>query len=130
SGAIVLTIVLYLAPQKTREKSPSAPAQVDEYSFSSLLPIAKSALKREENELLTGMEKRLEKEPGNVALLDSLGKQWDRFGQPAMSASYFEMIAEKEPGEKTWLNAAYRFFDAFRLAGDSTLRTRMVAKAI
>ncbi|MFN8182733.1 MAG: tetratricopeptide repeat protein, partial [Bacteroidia bacterium] len=34
------------------------------------------------------------------------------------------------PGENTWINAAYRYFDAFKLSGDSTLQSMMVQQAI
>ena len=40
------------------------------------------------------------------------------------------MIAVQQPGEKTWLDAAYRYFDAFKIVSDSTLRALMVTHAI
>src|SRR5205085_11235923 len=55
---------------------------------------------------------------------------WDRVNMPQISSYYFEKIAQINPGEKTWINAAYRYFDAFRISGDSLLRHMFVDKAI
>ena len=130
-GAIALTAVLYFAPQKVKnEAAESGTEKPEPYSFETLLTSVKGSLKREELEPVSKIENELSKNQNNLALLDSLGKQWDRLQQPIISSHYFEMIALKQPGEKTWLNAAYRFFDAFKISGDSTLRAIMVSKAI
>jgi len=129
SGAIALTIVLYFAPQKIKKEETTAET-ADLFSFESLLSSAKSGLKRQETEPVSKLETELSKNQNNVLLLDSLGKQWDKLGQPVISSHYFEMVAVQQPGEKTWLDAAYRYFDAFKMVNDSALRTRMVAKAI
>ncbi len=129
TGAVALTIVLYFAPQKINKEKADA-EKADVFSFESLLISAKGSLKRQEIEPLTKLENDLAKNKGDSVLLDSLGKQWDKMGQPVISAHYFEMIAEEKPGEKSWLNAAYRFFDASRMVTDSTLRSKLVAKTI
>lgn len=131
-GALALTAVLYILPQKAIKKETDSigTENRESFSFESLLTSAKGSLKREELEPVSKIESELSKNQHNISLLDSLGKQWDRLQQPFISSHYFEMIALEEPGEKTWLNAAYRFFDAFRMAGDSTLRTLMLKKAI
>lgn len=129
SGAIALTIVLYFAPQKIKKEEAKAET-ADIFSFESLLSSAKGSLKRQELEPVSKLESELSKNGNNVQLLDSIGKQWDKLGQPVISSHYFELIAEQQPGEKAWLNAAYRYFDAFKMLADSSLRSRMVAKAI
>lgn len=130
AGAIALTAVLYFAPQKVTKTEESVSEKKEVYSFESLLTSVKGSMKREELEPVSKLENELSKNGNNTVLLDSLGKQWDKLEQPIISSHYFEMIAEKEPGEKSWLNAAYRFFDAFKTANDSTLRTMMLSKAI
>jgi tetratricopeptide (TPR) repeat protein len=130
AGIIVLTAVLYFLPQKTEQKQEATEEKEDPFSFESLLTSAKGSLKRQEVEPVSRLESELDKNQNSIALLDSLGKQWDQLQQPIISSHYFEMIAIKEPGEKTWLNAAYRYFDAFKIANDSTLRVMMVNKAI
>ena len=63
-------------------------------------------------------------------LIDSLGKMWDRLNMPQVASHYYELVAEKNQDEKSWINTAYRYYDAFRMTGDSTLRKVFVEKAI
>jgi tetratricopeptide (TPR) repeat protein len=131
-GAIALTAILYFAPQKTKQKETGKTEEKAEasYSFETLLSSAKSGLKRQELEPINKIESGLGKNQPDSALLDSLGKQWDKLEQPVISSHYFELIALQKPGEKTWLNAAYRFFDASAMTEDSVLRSMMTNKAI
>jgi len=128
AAALALTAALYFAPKKTI--STAAPAASRLPDFELLLNDAKASLKREELETVSGLEARLKTEPGNFMLVDSLGKRWDALQIPAIAAHYYELIAENKPGEKSWINAAYRYFDAYKISGDSTVRTMMVQKAI
>jgi tetratricopeptide (TPR) repeat protein len=129
AGACLLTLIIYLAPKKT-EKQESNVIQGDSFSIESLVTEAKGQLKRQEVERINVVESALQKEPTSLTLLDSLGKMWDRVNMPQISSYYFEKIAQINPGEKTWINAAYRYFDAFRISGDSILRHMFVDKAI
>ncbi len=131
-GAIALTAALYFAPQKVKQnESLQAGNENDEpFSFESLLASQKRSLKRQELEPIVKMELELSKNQNSLLLLDSLGKMWDRLQQPVISSFYFEMIAVQQPGEKSWLNAAYRFFDAANMAADSGFRSMLMNKAI
>jgi tetratricopeptide (TPR) repeat protein len=128
AGAILLTVGLYFAPRNLKKGNP-AETKV-EFSFETILNEAKGQLKRQEVENISEVEKALTKEPNSLTLLDSLGNMWDRLNLPQVSSHYFEEIAVKTPGEKTWINAAYRYYDAFRISGDSLLRKYFVDKAI
>ena len=132
SGAIVLTIVLYLAPGKVKQKDTGKAGEENTqfFSFESLLASAKRNFKRQELGQIEKLESELSKNQNNVLLLDTLGKLWDKLDQPVISSHYFEMIALQQPGEINWLNAAYRFFDAFQMTGDSLLRSMVLKKAI
>ena len=131
AGALALTTVLYFAPKKLEKADTAAePGMVSGLSFEGLLGQAKGQLKREELEPVNGLEKQLRVDSSNVELLDSLGKTWDRLQFPVVSAHYFEAIALKQPTEKNWINAGYRYFDSFRFSEDSLLRNMMVEKAI
>ena len=132
SGAIVLTIVLYLAPGKIKQQDAGKPGEETNqfFSFESLLVSAKRNFKRQELGQIEKLEGELSKDQNNVLLLDTLGKLWDKMDQPVISSHYFEMIAVRQPGEKNWLNAAYRFFDASQMSGDSLLRVMVLNKAI
>ncbi len=126
--AIAVTVVLYLLPQQKKEEAGRKTETGN--SFNSLLAQAKGQLKSEELVPIEKLEADLAKDQGNLLLLDSLGKMWDIALFPIVSAHYFEQIAIKRPEEKNWLNAAYRYFDAFKGTDDSIMRSMMVEKAI
>ncbi|MBK6837141.1 MAG: tetratricopeptide repeat protein [Bacteroidetes bacterium] len=130
AGAIVLSAILYLAPKqlsKVEGKTEVAPMG---FTFEGLLSQAKNQLKRQESEPIRLVENSLLKDTTNTLLLDSLGRLWDQAQFPVISSHYFEAIAKLKPDEKNWINAAYRYFDAFKSTGDSTLRKVMVESAI
>jgi tetratricopeptide (TPR) repeat protein len=76
------------------------------------------------------VEEAFKKEPENTLLLDSLSNLWGKEGQMALAARYCELKAEKNSDEQSWLNAAYRYFDAFKMESDSALRAQWVSKTI
>lgn len=130
AGAILLSAILYFAPREQKSVGEKANASPSAFSFEGLLTQAKNQLKRQELEPIRQVESSLSKDTTNLALLDSLGKLWDLAQFPVVSSHYFEQIALLKSGEKNWINAAYRYFDAFKTTGDSTLRSIMVGKAI
>lgn len=129
AGGALLVIALYLAPQKVT-KTAVEEAHSHEISFDGLNSEAKGQLKRQEVEVISELESALKKDPSSIALNDSLGKVWDRLGQPQISSHYYEKVAERNPTEKSWVNAAYRFYDASRMTGDSLMRKYFNEKAI
>ena len=62
------------------------------------------------------LEKKASENPRDISAIDTLAKQWDALQQSAVSAHYFETVAEQKNDERSWLNAAYRNFDAFKMA--------------
>jgi outer membrane protein len=128
AGSIVLTAALYLAPQKVRQEK--GPETVAATGFESQLMNAKNGLQRQEADLVTALEARYEEDKSNLSLLDSLGRRWDALQKPAIAAHYFEERAKKDQEEKSWLNAAYRYFDAFQSTTDSAGRAGFAQQAI
>jgi tetratricopeptide (TPR) repeat protein len=127
-GTIVLTAALYFAPQKaTRTSETESPAA---FSIEEEITAGKGRLKRQEKDQIIVVEDLIKKNSSDKVLLDSLGKLWDRFQTPQISSYYYEKIAEKEPTEQNWINAAFRYFDAFKVTGDSSRRVYFVNKAI
>src|SRR4051812_5466831 len=49
---------------------------------------------------------------------------------PQISAHYYENSAELNPTEKSWINAAFRYYDASHLASDSVVRKQFTDKAV
>jgi tetratricopeptide (TPR) repeat protein len=128
AGASALTIALYLAPQKVTKVKEQISTEAS--GFDVLLKSSKAGLQRQEAEMISSLESKLEKEGGNLSLLDSLGRRWDALQKPGIAAHYFEERATQDNEEKSWLNAAYRYFDAFKSTTDSSERSMMVANAI
>lgn len=127
AGAAILTGALYFAPQKTDKENKK---EESGFSFKAILTESKGQLKRQELVRINEVEVLLEKDPTSIPLTDSLGKMWDRVNMPHISAHYYEQLAIQNPDEKNWLNAAYRYYDAFRLMNDSVFRKMYVDKAI
>ena len=136
---LLLSAVLYFAPSQINpEGNKAAPASVvgetDSTGFDAdaLLASAESALDSTAKTALDRLKKEL-KEGGNdadTAIMRNIGLLWDQSGIAAASAIWFERRAIAAPAEQTYLEAAYRYFDAFRMAGDTSLRSQLVAKAI
>ncbi len=129
AGICLLTVALYFAPRVTEKKN-SEEKKAEPFSFGMMLTEAKGQLKRQEAERINVVENALSKEPSSLILIDSLGRMWDRLNMPQISSHYFENAAIIRPDEKSWINAAYRYYDAFRISSDSVLRNVFVEKAI
>ncbi len=135
SGTLLLSAAIYLAPsQINREDASPQVAEEgtrDEFEPDDLLKSAKTSLDSNELKNLTFFEESLKKNGGkDTALLDQLGRFWDRNGIPAAAAIWFERKAEVVPGEQAYLDAAYRYFDSFRMVKDTVVRSILVGKAI
>jgi tetratricopeptide (TPR) repeat protein len=137
-GTVILTVGLALSPSQVNMKPNSnAPkaspnqAASQELNAEALLKSAKSALTKEQlaqlDQLELGLKVNGEKD---TAVLDQIGRFWDRQGIPAASAIWFEKKSDLQKTEKSFLDAAYRYFDSFKLAQDSGLKDLFVAKAI
>jgi tetratricopeptide (TPR) repeat protein len=128
AGASALTIALYLAPQKVSKEKKETSTETS--GFDLLLNSSKAGLQRQEAEIITSLESKVEKDDRNLSLLDSLGRRWDALQKPGIAAHYFEEHATRDNTESSWLNAAYRYFDAFKSTTDSSERSTMVDHAI
>jgi tetratricopeptide (TPR) repeat protein len=132
-AALVLTALLatgiYLLPLKESKKVTETPKPAAS-GFESNLKALKDVLKEEDKIRITHIENAEGLKNGEIPSLRSLGQVWDSLGHPLISAHYYEEIAKKDPAEKTYLDAAYRYFDAYKLSENTTERAEMVNKAI
>lgn len=131
-GAFVLLILLYLAPTNSKENKNNESRKSgssSEFNFQIYLDSVKNTLNTEQLTKLNQSEISLEKVDESI-LYDSLGKTWDIYKQPGISAYYFEKLSSLEPNETNYLNTAYRFFDAYKLTKDSISINWMLNKAI
>jgi tetratricopeptide (TPR) repeat protein len=135
SGAVVLAVGLYLAPRAS--SSISIPVKLNtahkqEFSFEELLSYQNKNLTANELQKTESWLADL-KQPAsrvNLSLYDSVANVWDGKKSFALSAHFYELKAEKDNTEKSFLNAAYRYFDSYKGAIDSTLKIAMLDKAI
>lgn len=127
-AAVALTASLYFAP-KIKSKPEVEPTAKKEasigFNFEEFLINSKK-------QLAPGDIARLEKfSQSNEALAnDSAAAVWDNAKLPAIAAWYFEQKAKADNNEKSYINAAYRYFDGFKTAQDSLQRNYFVNKAI
>lgn len=135
AGALALTAALYFAPKAGTTAKPAAAkeeAVKQEFNFDQLLAFQKKNLTASELEKTESWVAQL-KEPAsrvNLSIYDSLAKVWDDKKMFSLSANYFEQKAGKDNTEKSYLNAAYRYFDAYKNSPDSLIKQAMVDKAI
>ncbi len=135
AGTILLSAALYFAPSQLNKKGaePKAPTESteDEFNPEALLRSAKVSLDTNALQQLEVIEKAsTQANNQDTALLDSIGRIWDRNGIPAASAIWFERKAQIVKSETSYLDAAYRYFDSFRMANDSSVQSLLVGKAI
>ena len=135
TGAAVLSVALYFAPRKgaPNEKMPSLSSSVKkEFNFNDLLLFQQKNLSAEELTKSSAWMKEVEQPVSriNLSLYDSLSELWDHKKMSALSGYFYEQKAEKDNSEKSYLNASYRYFDAYKDALDSSMKINMVNKAI
>jgi len=132
AGAVVLTVALYFAPGEVKQNktTPSVTTDRPAVDFEGILSEAKKSLQNQDLKQIESLEQTARKGEGDTATLAQLGRKWDDAGLPQISSHYFDLVAQLKPGEKEWLNAAYRYFDAFKMSSDSAAKAMMVQKAI
>lgn len=136
AGTVLLSVLLYFAPgQLNRKKSAdteqAAGRSAEGFNADDLLSSAEASLDSSQKQTLTFLSDALKKNGDkDTASLDALGRFWDRNNIPAASAIWFERKAAVVNSEGSYLEAAYRYFDAFRMANDTAIRAELVQKSI
>lgn len=135
TGAAALSAALYLAPRHAPQ-SDSKPVREavknQEFSFDDLLAYQNKSLSADELQKNERWLKELQQPLSrvNLSFYDSVAALWDAKKMYALSAHYFEIKAEKDNSEKSYISASFRYFDAYKNAIDSTLKKSMLEKAI
>lgn len=134
-SAVLIAAGLYFAPGQINNKPEIShdghSHSVKGFDEKALLASAETGLNEESKSnlahLKTALEQNSEKD---TAVLDQMGRFWDRQGIPAAAAIWFEKKARVLSTEKSYLDAAYRYFDSFKMVEDSLLRSMLAGKAI
>jgi tetratricopeptide (TPR) repeat protein len=135
-AAIVLVGAIYFLPKLDSPKDSEQPASPQgqnaskEFSEQDYVKSSRAKLSWENGAVVDSLEKLLGSSTVDTTVFDSLAAIWDGAGVPGMAARCFQQKAQKVGGEKNWVNAAFRFFDAFKAASDSTESSWFVSKAI
>ncbi len=133
-AAFLLTIIIYTLPKtETSVRTSGAenkPATAGGY-FAELEKRQTANLSDEKKSALVQWKKLTEeKSNGNLNYFDSIATVWDEMKLFALSAYWYELKATEEQSEKTYLNAAYRYFDAMKQAVDTSVKNLLTQKAI
>lgn len=136
SGTLLLATAVYFAPSQLNKEGATPeeiaePGVKDEFNPDDLLKSARTSLDSTTVKQLDSLTEILNGKGGrDTSSLDALGRFWDKNGIPAASAIWFERKAELVNSEQAYLDAAYRYFDSFRMANDTSVRSVLVGKAI
>ena len=127
---LIITIVLYKLPISKEAETKSVPAMpASAFAFDGYLKGLKEQLDSAKVDEINKFETEANQNADSVSY-EALGKIYDGLKQPAAAAYYFEKRAVITKTERGYLEAAYRYFDAFKAAGDTSMRTEMVNRAI
>ena len=131
AGAAVLTVLLYLAPKKSMKQPGKPELQNTDFNISDLLLFQEKNLDELEKARVQNWKNMLnEQQEENLGIYDSLASLWDKKSMYALSGHYYNQKAALDQEEESYLQAAYRFFDAYKQAVDSSMRVAMVSAAI
>ena len=133
-AAILLTYLIYRLPiANTNAKKSDSIDKVEEVAipldWEKFIDSASSGLLPEQISQLRAVTEKPNFEKDIVAI-DTVAMMWEQFNYPGIAAHYKEKIAQQQPNEKNCLAAAFRYFDAFKIATDETERKAMVDAAI
>src|SRR5688572_29531153 len=136
TGAIVLALGLYLLPKKPFSANKNTPPASEasetssSFSFEKFVKEAKMKAGWNTGTKAENWEQQIREGKGDPALYDSLAASWDSVKSPGIAAWYFEQKSEKQESETSRINAAYRYFDAYKLSRDSAEADFFLDKAI
>ncbi len=126
AGALVLVIVLYVAPKKSMKQK--TPVTGNTFDMNDMVLFQENTLSQPEKEQVSVWKDSIRN--GSYGYYDSLAGLWDQRGIYTLSAWFYDEKAEADGDEQSYLQAAYRYFDAYKQAVDTSLRDAMVESAI
>lgn len=130
TAAIVLAAVIYFAPKKGSIQADAEKHQHNHgFEEEEFLASAKKTLPFDAITKVEVFDKEIAKSQ-TLSAYDSAAAVYDKAKRPDAAAIYFQRKAEIEKTEGNYLNAAYRFFDGFKMAKDSTTLNHFVERAI
>lgn len=131
TGALLLVVGIALLPRKPKDTNTGV-ASLPAFSVEEHVKEQIKGLPNGNAQTINSLVGSLsaQERASKVKATDSLSKIADRLSSPLIGAFYYEKLALELNEEKLWLNAAYRYFDAYRLSRDSTMKSGLLDKAI
>ncbi len=114
---------------QTMSSSPKA-ASIDFERLSINLQQKLDSLQKDSLQLLTTVWKESQTPNDKVSALNNLAYYWERLGYVEMAANYYQKSAQVDSIAKNWKRAGDKLGLAFRIAGDSSLRSYFLENAI
>lgn len=130
AGAVLITAVIYTLPKNPpaeTAESGQEPISGTGFDFTSYLENSEKQLDQGLSASLKSLKEKDEKSPEYLKGIQAL---WDSAGKPGIAAWYYEKQAQNDGKEESYLNAAYRYFDAFKAGSDSAEAAWFSGKAI
>lgn len=132
SAAILIGVLIYTAGRKQKDQVSGKPENINvEEGTGSEIKSAIEGLPPADKQRVERLEAQLKdsEDAEKISLLDSLKSFWDD-RRVEIAASYANRITELNSTEETHIEAAIRYFDAFRFSEDSLQSRTYVSKAI
>lgn len=133
-ASLLLTIIIIRLP-KTEVSGKESNAGVKHTTFDAYISELEKRqiqnLSNDKKESVALWKKQIaEKGQESLRFYDSLAFVWDNESLHALAAYCYEQKAIADQSENSWLNAAYRYFDAMKQSVDTTIKNLMTQKSI
>lgn len=79
---------------------------------------------------IEAIEKELDANPDDTALLKKLAREWEELNISSVSGLYYVELAEKQPTAANWLKAGDKLREGYRMTKDTLQRSFLVDKAL
>lgn len=132
-GAIVLIVLLFLAPRNAAVKKETAvetetpPAQFD---VKDEVEAAKRRIGEENAAIISDLEGRIDTDANDSKMIERLAAEWELNNEMAVAAHYYSEYAAKSGDAGKFLKAGDLYFSTYRSAVDSVYKQQMASLAM
>lgn len=132
-GAVVLIVLLYLAPRNVapeKETDSEAVASSAIFDVKNEVEAAKRRIGDENSAIISDLERRVTENESDTKMLERLAAEWELNNENAVAAHYYSEYAEKSGDAGKFLKAGDLYFSSYRSAVDSLYKQQMASLAI
>ena len=133
-GAIVLIVLLYLAPRNFPPEVAEVIAETEhvhgEFNPDQEIEAAKRRIGEENTAIIEDFEQRITASSDDPKMLERLASEWELNNEPVLAAYYYSEYAAKSGEADKYAKAGDLFYRSFREAVDSVYRNQLAHLAI